>query len=404
MATSSGVTAVRARSTSSGSRSSTCAPRARSSSNERSSGSLSATPSSKHDDVFEFGQPVALLQHAAQLFGVLDETHSAGGVREEISDLRGCARRVDGHADRADGQDPEVGFLPLRPVPRQDRDPIAEPDAQRGEAGRRFCDGAAIRRPRRCLPCVALVASAECDAATRASDALREHVQNRRVRWPEPGSADKLRAGSRAHHLLLGDRAPAGRQRDNSPAPSLHLSEPRRHGQRTRMRRPDEHLRRTPLRYEGGGPLWIRRPVVAAGVSRELRFRRRRAACRRALPFTCCRRREGLVLRGPEGMDEAGDGQQRQQRGDDVGHGCDLLALHAEDAEPERGEQQPTEGLALEEAVTLCRDGRQLLLQVRQGGVVGRLGGGDLGPRARSAGRRGRRRSGRRRSTGGAGR
>ena len=35
------------------------------------------------DDVFQFGQPVALLQHAAQLFGVLDETHL----------LAECARR-----------------------------------------------------------------------------------------------------------------------------------------------------------------------------------------------------------------------------------------------------------------------------------------------------------------------
>ena len=80
-------------------------------------------------------------------------------------------------------------------------------------------------------------------------------------------------------------------------------------------------------------------------------------------------------------MDEAGDGQQGQQRGDDVGHRCDLLTLHAEDAEPEGGEQQPAERLALEEGLTLGRDVGQLLLQVRQRRVVGLLGRGNLGGR-----------------------
>ena len=69
-------------------------------------------------------------------------------------------------------------------------------------------------------------------------------------------------------------------------------------------------------------------------------------------------------------MDEAGDGQERQQRGDDVGHGCDLLALHAEDAEAERGEQQAAERLALEEGLTLGRDVGQLLLQPGSAGSL----------------------------------
>ena len=132
--------------------------------------------------------------------------------------------------------------------------------------------------------------SSRARSATRSpapDDALREHVQNRRVRWPEPGSADKLRAGSRAHHLLLGDRAPAGRQRDNSPPPSLHLSEPRRHGQRTRMRRPDEHLRRTPLRDEGGGPLWIRRPGRRGRSKPRAEVQTPTSSLSSTLPFTC---------------------------------------------------------------------------------------------------------------------
>ena len=237
-----------------------------------------------------------------------------------------------------------------------------------------------------------------------ANDALREHVQNRRVRWPEPGSADKLRAGSRAHHLLLGDGAPVGRQRDNSPAPSLHLSEPRRHGQRTRMRRPDEHLRRRVARQRRR--TLVDPPPGRFGWSKPRDEVQTPTSClSSALPFTCQAGAAKVLSFGvSERMDEAGDGQQRQQCGDDVGHRGDLLALHAEDAEPERGEQQPAEGLALEEAVTLRRDGGQLLLQVRQG--RGRWPPGPRRPRlaGRSAGRRGRRRSGRRRSTGGAGR
>ena len=141
---------------------------------------------------------------------------------------------------------------------------------------------------------------------------------------------------------------------------------------------------------EGGGPLRILRPLCGSDAD-EL--------CVVLLAVPVLRRRERLVLRGPEGMDEAGDGQERQQPGDDVGHGCDLLALDAEDAEPEGGQQQAAEGLALEEGVALGGDGGQLLLQVRQGGVVGVLGVSDLGPRAPPAARRARRRSGRRRWT-----
>ena len=78
-------------------------------------------------------------------------------------------------------------------------------------------------------------------------------------------------------------------------------------------------------------------------------------------------------------MDEAGDRQQGQQRGDDVGHGRDLVALHAEDAEPERGQQQAAERLALEQGLALGRDVGELLLQRGERRVVGRLGRGDLG-------------------------
>ena len=80
-------------------------------------------------------------------------------------------------------------------------------------------------------------------------------------------------------------------------------------------------------------------------------------------------------------MDQAGDGQEREQPGDDEGHGCDLLALHAEDTEAERGQQQPAERLASEEARALGGDVRQLLLQGRQGGVIGCLRVSDLGPK-----------------------
>ena len=58
---------------------------------------------------------------------------------------------------------------------------------------------------------------------------------------------------------------------------------------------------------------------------------------------------ERLVLGGADGVDEAGDGQQRQERCRAVGDGGDLLALVTEDAEAERGQQQPAERFATEE-------------------------------------------------------
>ena len=98
-------------------------------------------------DVLECRQPVALFEDSTQLLGVLDEANPAGRMLEDVSDLWRGARRVHGHADRAERERPEVGFLPLRPVPRQDGDPIPVLDPERVEPSRGFLDRASVARP-----------------------------------------------------------------------------------------------------------------------------------------------------------------------------------------------------------------------------------------------------------------
>jgi hypothetical protein len=75
---------------------------------------------------------------------------------------------------------------------------------------------------------------------------------------------------------------------------------------------------------------------------------------------------------------EAGDAEQCQQRGGEVGDERGLTRLDAELAEAVGGQQQATQRLALEDGLPVGGGVGELLLQAGQCRIVGLLGGGDL--------------------------
>ena len=86
---------------------------------------------------------------------------------------------------------------------------------------------------------------------------------------------------------------------------------------------------RDPVQDDGPG---VRRPVGGVGQTPTSSLLLWPMACAAA---------EGLVLGGTEGVDEPGEGQQRQERGRAVGNEGDLLALVTQDAEPKEVSSSP---------------------------------------------------------------
>src|SRR3989441_5941077 len=86
------------------------------------------------DDPLERGAVVGDAERFIHLLLVLGHDEARPGVREQVLDLGGRARRVDAHRRRADADRADLGEEPLRPVLRVDRDAIAGLEAERDEA------------------------------------------------------------------------------------------------------------------------------------------------------------------------------------------------------------------------------------------------------------------------------
>jgi hypothetical protein len=158
-------------------------------------------------------------------------------VLEDVSDLWRRARRIHGHADRAERERSEVRLLPFRAVPRQNRDPISEPDSERVESSRGFRDCESIAGPGRGLPTVVFVASAERRATAVVSRSVGEDVG---IVIPiGPDRSDRARPACVV--VLIVDPSPIGRPHSAATREprfaSLTVSAPFRHRQRTQIPR-----------------------------------------------------------------------------------------------------------------------------------------------------------------------
>ena len=90
-----------------------------------------------YDAVLEIGQPLSQRVDALQVGLLLADDGLRAGVRQDVYDVVGRARRVHRYDHRAEPEERPVAEGPLEGRAPENRDAIAFLDAQRGEAGGR---------------------------------------------------------------------------------------------------------------------------------------------------------------------------------------------------------------------------------------------------------------------------
>jgi hypothetical protein len=113
---------------------------------------LPASHTLDDDDRIETGRLDRRGTDGSELCGVLDHDGASGRVVEDVCDLLGNVRGVDGNRHPPRRQNGEVGVHPLGAARREDRDRVARPPAKRQQPQRQLADDGADIAPGQPLP------------------------------------------------------------------------------------------------------------------------------------------------------------------------------------------------------------------------------------------------------------